>query len=99
MPEEKTLFEEAIHDPSLFFDNPCAVLKDDRFDKQQKIAVLRQWEYDVREMMVAEEEGMPLDPEALALHEANLGEILRCLRKLGVTVDVEHTQTSKFGGT
>ncbi len=92
------LFNEAIKDPSLFFQHPCRVLEDDRFDVAQKKQILRQWEYDVREMMVAEEEGMNPDPQALALHQANLGEILRCLHQLGVDVDIEHAQTSKFGG-
>jgi len=97
MPEHD-LFAEAIHDPSLFFSSPCAILTDDRFDKNQKIRLLKQWEYDVRELMVAEEEGMAPRAEVLAKHQATLDEVLECLHKLGAGVDVEKAQTSKFGG-
>ena len=94
----QALFEEAVKDPSLFFENPCQVIADERFDKNQKIRILRQWEYDVREMMVAEEEGMNPDAERLARHQENMADILRCLHQVGEGVDVEHAQTSKFGG-
>jgi hypothetical protein len=95
---QHTVFEEAIHDPSLFFGNPCAVLDDARFDREQKIKILKQWEYDVRELMVAEEEGMTPRAEVLAQHQTTLDEILRCLHQLGAGVDVENAQTSKTGG-
>jgi hypothetical protein len=47
--------------------------------REEKIALLREWEFDLRERMVAEEENMPAS-EPLAI---SLDEVLDALRSLG----------------
>lgn len=37
---------------------PDSILRSETLSKDQKIALLKQWEFDVREMLVAEDEGM-----------------------------------------
>ncbi|MEX1032767.1 MAG: hypothetical protein WDZ30_05365 [Cellvibrionaceae bacterium] len=51
-------FEEAKLNPSAVFDRPADVVAEAGLSREQKLAVLRQWEYDAREMEVAEEENM-----------------------------------------
>ncbi|RME75860.1 MAG: hypothetical protein D6776_02350, partial [Planctomycetota bacterium] len=63
--------------------------------RDDKIACLRQLEYDARERMVAEEEsGIVGDPPAAELLER----ILAALHQLGAGVDTEHTPPTKHGG-
>ncbi|NIR47719.1 hypothetical protein GWO43_04605 [candidate division KSB1 bacterium] len=50
--------EKALLSPASVFDSPEAVLQEERLDKADKIEILRRWEYDVRELQVAEEENM-----------------------------------------
>lgn len=49
---------QAKTDPGSQFKHPREVLALTEIDTQQKIAILKQWNYDLREMMVAEEENM-----------------------------------------
>lgn len=57
--------ELAKRDPVTEFGTPEAVLADTTLDKEQKITVLRSWEYDAVEQSVAEEEGMSGDAPAM----------------------------------
>lgn len=54
-----TDFAHAMRDPKSCYNEPKDVLNDETLDKEQKIKVLKQWEYDARELSVAEEENMP----------------------------------------
>lgn len=49
----------AFSNPAQAFASPQAVLADERLDREEKIDILRLWEYDVSEQQVATEEGMP----------------------------------------
>ncbi|MCW8196412.1 hypothetical protein F6455_16585 [Proteobacteria bacterium 005FR1] len=51
-------FNQAKLNPASEFRHPAEVVSEPSFTKDQKLAVLRQWEYDVREMEVAEDENM-----------------------------------------
>ena len=66
---------------------------DERLNQQQKIKILRRWEYDARELEVAEEENMKSNDVSL------LGDILVVLHKLGIKVDREKYSPTKQGGT
>jgi len=75
-------FKAAQADVSKFFDSPADIVGAADLSLQQKIALLNQWEDDLRQLMVASEENMPeqaghaADGERLqAVHEAlaNLG--------------------------
>jgi len=50
--------EKAMIDPSSAFACPQAVLDETSLTLDQKIDILRRWEYDARELAVAEEENM-----------------------------------------
>lgn len=50
--------EKALLNPSAVFDSPKAVLQEEGLEKADKVEILRRWEYDVRELQVAEEENM-----------------------------------------
>jgi hypothetical protein len=72
------------------------VVEDAHLTREQKIEVLRRWEYDEAERRVAEEEGMPAgsggDGGDL------LQRIVRALDALGDGVDVGRTPPTKQGG-
>lgn len=69
--------ERARLDPASAFDSPDAVLTHPELSREQRIEILRRWEYDARELQVAEAENMG-GGEA-----AHLDEILRALDALG----------------
>lgn len=54
-----TDFHQAMHDPEGTFPNPQEVIQDKSLSREQKIKILEQWEWDARELHVAEEENMP----------------------------------------
>lgn len=51
-------FESARLDPAGAFDSPQAVLNAPGFSREQRLEILRRWEYDARELQVAEAENM-----------------------------------------
>lgn len=52
-------YEDALKDPAASFAAPADVLHAEELSKEQKVAILLQWEYDESEIAVAQEEGMP----------------------------------------
>lgn len=67
-------FKQAIENPASCFHRPQDVLDHPEFSREQKIEILRRWEYDARELSVAEEEGMGGgEPALLTLVLAALG--------------------------
>lgn len=84
-----------IHDFSANADaitSPKSILKSERLSDNEKILLLQRWEYDVREMLVAEEEGMgDADGELLS-------RIINALAALGAGPDAEHSPPTKQGG-
>ena len=68
--------EQALRDPRSVFEHPKEVLKEASLSNDQKIQVLRQWEYDARELEVAAEENMAGDaPSQLDVVLAALAEL------------------------
>ncbi len=51
-------YNERRDKPAAFYKTPQDVVNDSRLNKLQKLAILRQWEHDARELQVAEDEGM-----------------------------------------
>ncbi len=87
--------KEALLNPASAFKHPKEVLDCGDLSREQKIEMLRRWEYDVRELQVADEEGMTAPkPQAVTLDI-----ILDALRKLGAPADVEHSAPTKQGGS
>ena len=52
-------YEQALLDPLSVYTFPMQVVEDASLTREQKIQVLHRWEYDARELQVAEEENMP----------------------------------------
>ena len=80
----------AMLDPTTVFTDPQDVVANEELTRDQKIEILRRWEYDARELEVAEEEaGMAVRrPEMFDL-------VVQALHALGVDRDTEHTQPTK----
>ncbi len=80
----------AMLDPTMVFKEPKDVVASNELTRNQKIEILRRWEYDARQLEVAEEEaGMAvLRPEMFDL-------VVQALHKLDVDRDTEHTPPTK----
>ncbi len=80
----------AMLDPTMVFKEPKDVVASNELTRNQKIEILRRWEYDARQLEVAEEEaGMTvLRPEMFDL-------VVQALHKLDVDRDTEHTPPTK----
>jgi len=85
-------FEQALINPCGEFTRPEDVLHQKSLTREQKIRVLRRWEYDARELEVAEEENMGGGPPSM------LDEVLNALHSLGSEADVAHSPPTKQGG-
>jgi hypothetical protein len=85
--------DKALVDPALVFKAPEEVVADNELSREQKIKILQRWEYDVRELQVAEEEGME-GPQPVTLDV-----VLRALRALGAPADTERSAPTKQGGS
>ena len=87
-------FNKALSNPPSIFKHPDEVVASKELSREQKIQILRRWEYDMRELQVADEEGMTAPkPPAIGLDT-----VLAALRAVGAPVDVEHSAPTKQGG-
>jgi hypothetical protein len=87
--------KKALLNPSTIFKHPDEVVRSDELSHDQKIEVLRRWEYDLRELQVADDESMTAPkPEPVALDA-----VLKSLRAVGAPADVEHSAPTKQGGS
>jgi hypothetical protein len=86
----------ALTDPASTFTSPKNVLLNHELSKEQKIEVLRRWDYDMRDIEVAEEENMQGRENAdnAEMHE----QILAALHILKAYIDLERTPPTKQGG-
>ena len=84
--------EKALLDPSSVFGAPEDILTNQAIASDQKIEILRRWEYDAAEVSVAVEEGMPGDDPSL------LRRIILALDELTGGADTERTGPSKQHG-
>jgi hypothetical protein len=87
--------KEALLNPAAMFQKPQDIANSVELSKEQKIEILRRWEYDVRELQVADEEGM----NAPKPQSVNLDSIRAALRALGAPADVKHSAPTKQGGS
>jgi hypothetical protein len=85
--------EKALLDPGSVFRAPQELLGNNELSRQQKIEILRRWEYDVRQLQVAEEESME-GPQPVTLEA-----VLRALRAIGAPADPERYAPTKQGGS
>ena len=85
-------YEKALLNPAKEFAHPKDVLAVTSLTLEQKVKVLRRWEYDALELEVAEEENMGGDSPSI------LSEVLDALHRLDAEIDTEHTPPTKQGG-
>ena len=91
MTDQPVDFDEALKDPASFFGAPQDVVDAPGLERAQRIEILKRWDSDARQLMVASDENMSGgEPQQLqAVHEA--------LRSLGVDPDEGAKKTgSKF---
>jgi hypothetical protein len=87
--------KKALLNPSTEFKQPDEVVRSKQLTRDQKIEILRRWEYDIRELQVADEESMTAPrPEPVTLDL-----ILNALRALGAAADTERSAPTKQGGS
>lgn len=84
--------DQALLDPGSIFADPEELLLQEDLSREEKIDLLRRWEYDASETCVALEEGMPGDESDL------LRRILLALDHLMAGIDVEHVGPTKQHG-
>jgi hypothetical protein len=87
--------KKALLNPSAVFKRPEEIVESNELSRNQKIEILGRWEYDVRQLQVADEESMTAPrPEPVTLDA-----VLKALRALGAPADVEHSAPTKQGGS
>lgn len=85
-------YEKALQSPTSVFLKPEHVLTQKELSRDQKINILRRWEYDARELEVAEEENMGGGPPDMLQHVRN------ALNQLNAGGDLDHVSPTKQGG-
>ena len=85
-------FDEALKNPAEVFPAPEDVVEHPGLSPEQKCRILRQWEYDARELEVAEEENMGGGPDDL------LSRILNAINTLDPVHHPENGISGKQGG-
>jgi hypothetical protein len=87
-----TDIDKALLDPTSVFRTPEDVLKANDITRDQKIEILRRWEYDARELEVAADENM------IGNNSDLLERVLKSLGKLGYESDPDNEPPTKQGG-
>ena len=72
--------------------DPSDVVSDLELTRDQKIEILRRWEFDAHELEVAEEEE---EAGMRVLHPEMFDRIVKALHTLGAERDIEHTPPTK----
>jgi len=76
--------------PTMVFKEPKDVVASNELSRNQKIEILRRWEYDARQLEVAEEEA------GMAVRRPEMFDrVLQALHMLDVIRDTEHTPPTK----
>lgn len=68
--------EKSLINPADVYSEPNQILQDPSLSQEQKMEILKQWEYDARELEVAEEENMAGNAPSM------LREVLKAIIKL-----------------
>lgn len=83
---EAKRFNEVQKDVAANFATPGAILGDSDLEPGQKVKLLQQWEYDLRQMLVASEENMTDQTAA----QGSSAELLRKVRKALSALEEAH---------
>ncbi|HMB16002.1 MAG TPA: hypothetical protein VKN62_06775 [Pelovirga sp.] len=84
--------DKSLMNPADVYSEPDQVLQDASLTQEQKMKILKQWEYDARELEVAEEENMEGSAPSM------LREVLKAILKLETSDSLEEqAPTTKQG--
>jgi len=89
-------FEVALGDVSKVFKHPRAIVEARDLSSRQKIDLLKQWETDLRLLMVASEENM--SGEASGNTADQLSAVRNCLQAMGASGEERQQAPNKSGG-
>lgn len=89
-------FDKLVVDVSKYFATPEALVAEEELSREQKLALLRQWEYDLHLLQVATEENMTSDAPPGANAE-RIRQIHAAAEKLGGGLDPEGNAAGKTG--
>ncbi len=82
--------KKAMLDPTMVFKDPKDVVANVELTRDQKIEILHRWEYDARQLDVAEEQA------GMAVRRPDMFDrVVQALHALDVKRDVEHTPPTK----
>jgi hypothetical protein len=82
--------KKAMLAPTMVFKDPKDVVANVELTRDQKIEILRRWEYDARQLEVAEEEA------GMAVRRPDMFDrVVQALHALDVKRDMEHTPPTK----
>jgi hypothetical protein len=93
---EQHAFDELVADVSKHFASPEALLAADDLTREQKLSLLRQWEYDLQLMQVATEENMTSDA-APGNNAEKIRQVHAAAEKLGAKMGSEESGPAKAG--
>ena len=91
-------FSKILGGVSREFDRPRNILDSIDLSAEQKIKLLREWEFDLRELQVASEENMASNASPGATADL-LQECRRALARLGADADAGGRAPTKQGGS
>lgn len=91
MPSRPIDYNQAVADPTASFDSPADVLTAVSLTHEQKVEILRRWEADARELMVASDENMG------GGEPPRLDEVHSALRELGIDPEGGSATTTMHG--
>ena len=89
-------FEKLVVDVSTHFSTPEALLAAEDLTREQKLALLRQWEYDLHLMQVATEENMTGNTPP-GNNAERIRQVHAAAEKLGAELDPEASGAAKTG--
>jgi hypothetical protein len=92
----KSRFNRALADLSGVFKKPQAIVEAEDLTGEQKVTLLKQWETDLRLLMVATEENMTGDTPGRTAE--SLRAVLKALLELGVSDGESPQAPTKSGG-
>lgn len=89
-------FETLLTDVSKHFATPAALAEAKDLTREQKLALLRQWEYDLHLLQVATEENMTGDAPP-GTNAEKIRQVHEAAARLGARLDPEKTKSAKAG--
>ena len=88
-------FDELCADVASHFAKPADIVRDPGLAHEQKVKLLRQWDYDLQLLLTATEENMPGSENTAE----KVRDVHKALAELGESSESQAPQSSKVGST